>query len=199
MFSAALTGFTTGLSLIVVIGAQNAFVLKQGLLRAHVLAVVLFCATSDAALIALGVAGAGAMAANPGVMEALRWGGVAFLGWYGLRAALAAWRGGEKLQAAGAVPTRLAPTLVTLAGFTWLNPHVWLDTVVLVGALSAQFGAPWAFGGGAMLASFVFFFALGYGARILQPVFAKPTAWRVLDALIAALMWAIAARLALGG
>ncbi|PCD77484.1 LysE/ArgO family amino acid transporter [Pseudothioclava arenosa] len=199
MFSAALTGFTTGLSLIVVIGAQNAFVLKQGLLRAHVLAVVLFCAASDAALIALGVAGAGAMAANPGVMEILRWGGVAFLGWYGLRAALAAWKGGERLQAAGAVPTRPGPTLLTLAGFTWLNPHVWLDTVVLVGALSAQFPAPWAFGGGAMLASFVFFFALGFGARILQPVFARPLAWRLLDALIAALMWAIAARLALGG
>jgi L-lysine exporter family protein LysE/ArgO len=198
-FALALTGFTTALSLIVVIGAQNAFVLKQGLMRAHVLPVVLFCAGSDAALIALGVAGAGALSASPALMAVLRWGGVAFLGWYGARAALAAWRGGARLQAGAAAPARLGPTLGALAAITWLNPHVWLDTVVLIGALSAQFPAPWVFGGGAMAGSLAFFLALGFGARLLAPVFARPAAWRLLDAGIAALMWSIAVRLALGG
>lgn len=132
-------GLGTGLSLIVAIGAQNAFVLKQGLLRRHVFAVCLFCALSDAALIAAGVAGAGALASRaPWFLSAMRWGGAAFLIWYGLRSARAAWRGGEALAPEGSAPPSLAATLATIAALTWLNPHVWLDTVVLLGAVSAQ-------------------------------------------------------------
>ena len=182
------------------IGAQNAFVLKQGLLRRHVFAVCLFCALSDAALIAAGVAGAGALASRaPWFLSAMRWGGAAFLIWYGLRSARAAWRGGEALAPEGAVPPSLAATLATIAALTWLNPHVWLDTVVLLGAVSAQSPDRVAFAVGAMTGSVLFFFSLGYGARLLAPVFARPAAWRVLDAAVALVMWAIAATLILGG
>lgn len=193
-------GLGTGLSLIVAIGAQNAFVLKQGLLRRHVFAVCLFCALSDAALIAAGVAGAGALASRaPWFLSAMRWGGAAFLIWYGLRSARAAWRGGEALAPEGAVPPSLVATLATIAALTWLNPHVWLDTVVLLGAVSAQSPDRVAFAVGAMTGSVLFFFSLGYGARLLAPVFARPAAWRVLDAAVALVMWAIAATLILGG
>ncbi|MCX7645069.1 MAG: LysE family transporter [Rhodobacteraceae bacterium] len=199
--AAATAGFLLGLSLIMAIGAQNAFVLRQGLRREHVLAVTLACALSDAVLIAAGVAGAGAIAeAAPRVLPALRWGGVAFLALYGARAFLSALRGGGALRAAGQGGAGLARTLLTCLALTWLNPHVWLDTVVLIGALSAAWpGSEWAFGAGAAAASFVFFPALGHGARLLQPLFARPAAWRVLDAGVGAVMWAIAARLALGG
>ncbi len=192
-------GLKLGLALIVAIGAQNAFVLRQGLRREHVFAVCLFCAVSDAALIALGVSGfAVASTAAPWLAPALRWGGVAFLVWYGARAFLSAWRGGSALAAAGGAAP-LAAVLATLAALTWANPHVWLDTVVLLGAISAQFpGREVAFAGGAMTGSFLFFFSLGYGARALAPVFARPRAWQVLDVLIGVVMWSIAARLALG-
>lgn len=192
-------GLKLGLALIVAIGAQNAFVLRQGLRREHVFAVCLFCAVSDAALIALGVSGfAVASTAAPWLAPALRWGGVAFLVWYGARAFLSAWRGGSALAAAGG-GAPLAAVLATLAALTWANPHVWLDTVVLLGAISAQFpGREVAFAGGAMTGSFLFFFSLGYGARALVPVFARPRAWQVLDVLIGVVMWSIAARLALG-
>ncbi|PTV97258.1 L-lysine exporter family protein LysE/ArgO [Rhodobacter aestuarii] len=197
--TAAFAGFRLGLGLILAIGAQNAFVLRQGLRREHVFAVALFCAASDALLIALGVSGMGTLSnLAPWVAEALRWGGVAFLTWYGMRAALAAWRGGERLEAgAGAAPT-LRSVMVTVAALTWANPHVWLDTVVLLGAVSAQFpGQGLAFGAGAVCASFIFFFALAYGARLLAPLFAKPIAWRVLDALVALIMFSVALKLAL--
>jgi len=198
---AASAGFLLGLSLIVAIGAQNAFVLRQGLRREHVLAVCLTCAVSDAVLIAAGVAGASALSAGaPWVIEALRWGGVAFLAVYGGRAFLSAARGGGALRPAGQGGAGLAPTLATCLALTWLNPHVWLDTVVLIGSLSAAWpGAEAAFGAGAVAASFAFFLALGHGARLLAPLFARPAAWRVLDAGVGAVMWAIAARLALGG
>ncbi|WP_134726938.1 LysE/ArgO family amino acid transporter [Paracoccus luteus] len=195
-----LTGLVTGLSLIVAIGAQNAFVLKQGLLRQHVFAVCAFCAVSDAALIAAGVAGAGAIAERaPWFLAAMRWGGAAFLTWYGLRALVSAWRGGQGLHAAGAAVPSLAATLATIAALTWLNPHVYLDTVVLLGAVSASQPDRLSFALGAMSGSFLFFFSLGYGARLLVPVFARPAAWRVLDVLIGAVMLAIAAGLVLGG
>lgn len=193
-------GMGTGLSLIVAIGAQNAFVLKQGLLRHHVFWVCLFCALSDAVLIAAGVAGAGALASGaPWFLAAMRWGGAAFLIWYGLRSARAAWRGGESLQAAGAAAPSLGATLATIAALTWLNPHVWLDTVVLLGAVSATYPGRPAFALGAMSGSVLFFFSLGYGARLLAPVFARPVAWRVLDGLVALVMWSIAATLILRG
>lgn len=195
MMLSCLAGFGTGLSLIVAIGAQNAFVLKQGLMRQHVFWVCLFCALSDAALILLGVTGMarlGLMA--PWVIQTMRWAGAAFLLCYGARSLRAAWRGGQGLRAEGQT-TSLGRTLAILAALTWLNPHVWLDTVVLVGAISAQWPAPLAFGAGAMTASVLFFFALGYGARLLAPVFAGPRAWQVLDLLIGLVMWSIALKL----
>ncbi len=195
-----LAGLGIGLSLIVAIGAQNAFVLKQGLLRNHVFAVCLFCAVSDAALIAAGVAGAGAIARNaPWFMQAMRWGGAAFLLWYGLRSARAAWHGGEALQVADGAAPALGPTLTALAALTWLNPHVWLDTVVLIGSVSSAQPDRLGFALGAMSGSFLFFFSLGYGARLLAPLFARPQAWRVLEAGMAVVMWTIAATLILGG
>lgn len=191
-----LAGFGTGLSLIAAIGAQNAFVLRQGLLRRHVLAVCLFCALSDALLIGLGVAGMAVLGAGgSGLTEAMRWGGVAFLVVYGGRALLAALRGGQALRAEGRA-AGLGASLATIAVLTWLNPHVWLDTVVLLGAISAQWPSRAGFAAGAVSASFAFFFALGYGARLLAPVFARPAAWRWLDLGVGTLMWAIAARLA---
>lgn len=192
-------GFRLGLGLIVAIGAQNAFVLRQGLRREHVFWVALFCAVSDALLIVLGVSGfALASEAAPWLGPALRWGGVAFLVWYGARAFFAALRGGSGLVAAGEA-VGLGATLGMLALFTWANPHVWLDTVVLLGAVSAQYpGAGVAFAAGAMTASFAFFFSLAYGARLLAPVFARPRAWVILDLLIGLVMWSIAAELAFG-
>ena len=194
---AYLAGFGLGFSLILAIGAQNAFVLRQGLMRQHVLPVVLTCAISDALLVSLGVAGFGALTARlPWLETVMRWGGAAFLTWYGLRALRSAVAGGAALEAGASAPS-LRASLLTCLALTWLNPHVYLDTVVLLGALSAQYGAPLLFGAGAVTASFVFFFALGYGARALAPVFARPRAWRVLDALVGCTMLAIAASLLL--
>lgn len=196
--TAAVAGFGLGFSLILAIGAQNAFVLRQGVRREHVLAVCLTCALSDAVLIAAGVSGFGALAgAMPGLERIMRYGGAAFLVWYGLRSLASAWRGGASLQAAGRA-TGLRAALLTCLALTWLNPHVYLDTVVLLGAVSAQYDDRLAFALGAMTASFVFFFALGYGARSLAPLFRRPASWRVLDLLVGLTMWAIALKLALG-
>ncbi|CAM3802079.1 LysE/ArgO family amino acid transporter [Paracoccus yeei] len=196
---AYLAGLGTGLSLIVAIGAQNAFVLKQGLMRRHVLATVAFCALSDAVLIVAGVLGAGAIAARaPWFLEAMRWGGAAFLLAYGARSLRAAWRG-EAVLRAGEGATSLGATLAGLAALTWLNPHVWLDTVVLLGGVSAGFGDRGAFALGAVTGSVLFFAALGYGARWLSPVFARPGAWRVLDLCVGLVMWTIALGLVLRG
>ena len=197
--SAYLAGFGTSLSLIVAIGAQNAFVLKQGLLRHHVFATCAFCALSDALLITAGVMGAGAIASSaPWFLEVMRWGGVIFLLAYGAKAFLAAWRGGEGLRA-GQGAAGLGATLAVIAALTWLNPHVWLDTVVLLGSISSGWPNKAGFLMGAVSASIMFFFALGYGARLLQPLFAKPLSWRVLDVLVGAMMWSIAFSLIRGG
>jgi L-lysine exporter family protein LysE/ArgO len=200
MFEAAFAGFRLSLGLILAIGAQNAFVLRQGLRREHVFAVCLFCAVSDASLILAGVSGfAAASDAAPWLGPVLRWGGVAFLIWYGWRSFASALRGGGTLVAARGATAPLLPTLTTIAALTWLNPHVYLDTVVFLGSISAQYpGREAAFGGGAALGSFSFFFALGYGARLLAPLFARPRAWQVLDVIIALTMWSIAVGLALG-
>ncbi|UFM64381.1 LysE/ArgO family amino acid transporter [Paracoccus sp. MA] len=196
---AYLAGLGTALSLIVAIGAQNAFVLKQGLMRRHVLATCAFCALSDAVLITAGVLGAGALAARaPWFLEAMRWGGAAFLLAYGARAFRAAWRGGESLRA-GQGAAGLAATLGVLAALTWLNPHVWLDTVVLIGSISAGWEDKSGFVAGAVSASVIFFFSLGYGACWLSPLFARPLAWRVLDGLVGLVMWSIALGLVLNG
>ncbi|WBU51825.1 LysE/ArgO family amino acid transporter [Paracoccus sp. SCSIO 75233] len=195
---AYLAGLGTGLSLIVAIGAQNAFVLRQGLLRSHVLPVVLFCAISDAILVSVGVFGAELLTqVAPWFTEAMRWGGAAFLILYGLRAAMSALKGGDALRVAGQAQA-FWPTMAAVAAITWANPHVYLDTVVLLGAVSADFANKTAFAAGAISGSFLFFFSLGYGARLLAPVFARPRAWQILDLVIAFIMWSIALRLIMG-
>lgn len=197
---AALSGFRLALGLILVIGAQNAFVLRQGLRREHVLATVLFCALSDAALIGLGVAGlSGITAAVPGLMQVLRWGGVAFLLYYALRSLRAAWVGDAALAVGGGQSPGLGAILTTLTMLTWANPHVWLDTVVLIGSVAAQFpGQRLAFGLGAATGSAVFFATLGFGARYLAPIFARPRAWQWLDVFVAAILFSVAFTLARG-
>ncbi|MFG6618021.1 LysE/ArgO family amino acid transporter [Sulfitobacter sp. 1A05707] len=196
MFTSLLPGFALSLTLIMAIGAQNAFVLRQGLHREHVLPVVLVCAASDAVLIMSGVAGFGALAeAAPWFGPLMRYGGAAFLLWYGWRNAVSAWQGGEALEAEGQSTRSLRKAILTLLALTWLNPHVYLDTLVLLGSISAQYPDRLSFGIGAVLASFVFFFSLGYGARLLAPLFARPRSWQVLDAIIAVTMWAIAIKL----
>ncbi len=195
MSPSLLAGFLLGFSLILAIGAQNAFVLRQGLRREHVFVICLTCALSDAVLIAAGIAGFGSLAERlPWLEVAMRFGGAAFLTWYGLRSLLSAWRGGAAMQVAQGAAAGLRPALVTVLAFTWLNPHVYLDTVVLIGSISAQYERlPFALG--AMTASFVFFFSLGYGAGLLAPLFARPAAWRVLDTVVGLTMLAIAAKL----
>lgn len=200
-FSTYLTGFTMGLTLIVAIGAQNAFVLRQGLRGEHVFAVVLACALSDAILITVGVTAFRQVAAiMPSVEPAMRYAGSAFLFWYGAKSLQSALSTSHVLVAASGHVTSLSSTLATCLALTWLNPHVYLDTVVLLGSISTQFpGAETAFWGGAVTSSVLFFFALGYGARWLRPIFANPLAWRVLEAVIALTMWLIAIKLLTGG
>jgi len=197
MLSAFVPGFFLGLSLIVAIGAQNAYVLRQGLRDEHVLAVCLTCALSDAVLIQVGVGGfAEAGSRLPWLGPVMSHAGAAFLVVYGIGRFRAGLRAGAGLSPAEAAPMGLGATLLTCLALTWLNPHVYLDTVVLLGSVSTRFEeGRGAFALGAMTASFVFFFALGYGARLLRPVFARPGAWRVMEFSMAFVMWAIAARL----
>jgi L-lysine exporter family protein LysE/ArgO len=197
-------GFGLGGGLIVAIGAQNAFVLKHGLRRVHVLAVVTTCTLVDWALIALGAVGFGTLIARfPTVTTLAAWGGAFFLLWYGAVSFRSALRpdtlraeegsGGERSVA-------LWPVVGATLAVSLLNPHVYLDTIVLLGSVAAQYATDlrvW-FAVGAMVASFVWFFGLGLGARLLAPVFAKPSAWRVLDVLIGVVMWWIAAGLIVG-
>ena len=192
MLSIMASGFALGISLILAIGAQNAFVLRAGLMRRHVLPLVLVWAISDAVLIAAGVAGFGVLVQNyPAIVDYLRYFGAAFLVVYGIRAFLSAMRGGSAMER-GAEENDLWKSVVICLMLTWLNPHVYLDTVVLVGSLAVQSADPWVFGAGAISASFVFFFSLGYGARFLSPVFQNPRAWQILDVVIALVMWSIA-------
>ncbi len=193
------TGFLSSAALIVAIGAQNAFVLRQGLERSHVLPVVLVCALADAVLIAAGVAGLGALVRDaPEAMRAVSLGGAVFLLWHAAAAARRAF-GASSLRPGAAAPT-LAAALANCLAFTFLNPHVYLDTVILLGAMANHAGPAgrWPFGLGAMAASGVWFAALGYGARLLVPVFERPLAWRVLDALIAMVMAGLALDLLAG-
>jgi L-lysine exporter family protein LysE/ArgO len=198
---AALSGLGLGLALIVAIGAQNAFVLRQGLRGEHVLAVVAVCAVSDLALIAAGVAGAGALLERvPAAVTVIRAAGAAFLLAYGLLAARRAVRPAGALLTEAAQPTQLLPAVLTASALTWLNPHVYLDTVVLLGSVAAAQGdLRWHFGAGAAVGSLLWFSALGAGARALRPVFARPEAWRVLDAGIALTMVVLAVGLLRGG
>ncbi len=200
MIEAALNGYLVAVSLILAIGAQNAFVLRQGLRREHVGAVVAVCAVSDAVLIAAGVAGFGSLsAALPWFGEAMRWLGVVFLAVYGGLRFRAALQGGEALRPSEAGAASLKSVLATCLVLTWANPHVYLDTVVLIGSISAQY-APHqlAFGIAAAFGSLSFFTALGFGARLLAPVFARPAAWVWLEVGVGLTMWVIAAGLAFG-
>ena len=244
-FTALLAGLGLGLSLIVAIGAQNVFVLRQGIRREHVFIVAAICAVSDAALIAAGVGGMGAaLQAAPWLVGVARWAGAAFLVGYAIVAARRALRGSESglvveddttggrvarsayrdpvaqggldtgadasystTGGADASPsttavlttrTALLPVVLTCLALTWLNPHVYLDTVILLGSVGATFGDQrWVFAAGAMLASVAWFFSLAYGARLLGGVLATPRAWRILDGLIAVVMLAIAVSLVL--
>lgn len=211
-----LAGLGLGLSLIVAIGAQNVFVLRQGIRREHVLAVVIICAISDAVLIIAGVAGLGyVISAAPWLVVVARWAGAVFLLVYGLLAARRAWRGtGEALQveneeesaapASGGTLTQtrtrtpLAPVILTVLALTWLNPHVYLDTVLMLGSIAATHGDDrWLFAAGAVAASILWFTALGFGARYLGRWLRTPLSWRILDAVIAVVMIAIAVSLVL--
>lgn len=219
MLSSVLAGFGLGLSLIVAIGAQNLFVLRQGIRREHALAVAAVCAVSDAALIVAGVSGLGALLeAAPWLIAAARWAGALFLAVYAVLAARRALRpsgqalrvegggtpaAGSGTPAAGAGPTgrivtrtRLAAVLLTCLALTWLNPHVYLDTVFLLGSVASTHGAlRWWFAAGAATASLVWFFSLALGARHLGRWLSSPRAWRVLDGIIAVVMLAIAVSL----
>ncbi len=196
-FSIYLTGLTMGLSLIVAIGAQNAFVLRQGLRNEHVFAVCLACALSDAALIVLGVTSFRQIAALlPWLDPVMRYAGAAFLIWYGARSLYSALRSSAVLAAGEAKSASFRQTLAMCLALTWLNPHVYLDTVVLLGTISTRFpGNEASFAAGAMTGSFLFFFSLGFGARWLRPIFAKPASWRILETLIAFTMWMIVTKL----
>ncbi|MEU9227653.1 LysE/ArgO family amino acid transporter [Streptomyces massasporeus] len=200
-FTAGAAGFGTGLSLIVAIGAQNAFVLRQGIRRQAVLAVVAICALSDAALIALGVGGVGAVVVKwPAALTVVGWVGGAFLLVYGALAARRVLRpGGDALRTEGEAAGSVRRAVLTCLAMTWLNPHVYLDTVFLLGSVAADHGElRWTFGLGAVLASLCWFTALGFGARMLGRFLAKPAAWRVLDGLVAATMIVLGAVLVIG-
>lgn len=187
-----------GISLIAAIGAQNAFVLRQGIRREWVLPIVVICALSDAVLIALGIAGIGFVVEEmPVALEILRWAGAAFLVVYGILAAKRAFsrRRLDAHIAGGATP--LWGAVATCLALTWLNPHVYLDTVLLLGSVARSHGdsGRWLFGVGAVIASIAWFAGLGFGARLLRGVFAKPASWRILDGVIAAVMFALALQL----
>lgn len=234
MLSPLSAGLGLGFSLIIAIGAQNLFVLRQGLRREHVLVVATICAVSDAALIALGVSGIGlVLQAVPWLVDVVRWAGAAFLVVYGLLAARRAWRptgdvlggpddpdaahdvvGGGAVElrsgaeAPASVATRVRPTsaatarvlpvVFTCLALTWLNPHVYLDTVFLLGTVANTHGAQrWLFAAGAMVASFLWFFGLAFGARLLGRWLSTPRAWRIVDAVIAVVMIALGVSLVL--
>ena len=194
------SGLGLGLALIVAIGAQNAFVLRQGLRGEHVVPVVAVCALSDLALIAAGVAGTGALLDRaPEAVSVFRWAGAAFLVGYGAAAARRAVRPAGALVPDAGRRTSVLSAVLTAVALTWLNPHVYLDTVVLLGSVAAAQGdLRWHFGAGAAMGSLVWFCALGAGARLLRPVFARPGAWRVLDAGIALVMLLLAVGLVRG-
>lgn len=192
-----LAGAGTGLGLIVAIGAQNAWVLRQGIRREHIGTVIALCALADMALIALGTAGIGALtSAAPWLLTVLRWGGVIYLVLFALRSFRSAARPG-RLEAQA--PASARSVVLTTLALTFLNPHVYLDTVLMVGGIANQFGQlRWAFAAGAMLASAVWFTLLGLGARALAGVLDRPSTWRLLDAGVGIVMLLVAAKLAFG-
>ena len=201
MFTIFLKGMALGGSLIIAIGLQNAFILRQGIKNRHIFAAVLTASLIDVLLIGTGVLGFGYLIEqHPSLIDWITWGGAAFLFVYGLKSFLSALKPVQMEEGKGMVKEgSTKETVLIILGISLLNPHVYLDTVVLIGGLSASYGeiGKYWFGGGAMLASFIWFFALGYGARLLSPLFAKPRAWQILDILIGFIMWGIAITLIL--
>ena len=194
---AIIPGLLAGLSLIIAIGAQNAFVIRQGLTKKFVLLTVLICAISDALLIALGASGLGALIkSNKNILEFVRWFGVAYLLWFAFKSAKSALKK-EVLNSAGEASADQKSVILTVLALTFLNPHVYLDTVILLGSISNQFGSDkWFFVIGAMLASLIWFTAIGFGAKSASKFMSRPIFWKILDSIIAAIMLSIAAFLA---
>ena len=198
-FYTVLYGMGVSFSLILAIGAQNAFVLKQGLKQQFVFSVCLICALSDALLISAGVFGFSHIITQFSLVVTLaKYAGALFLGVYGARSFYNGFTQNQQLLAGGESVASFWQVVAMCLAFTWLNPHVYLDTVILIGTVASQFGDRAAFAIGAITASFMFFFGLGYGARLLQPWFAKPVAWKVLDIAIGVVMWSIAISLLMG-
>ena len=199
-FNAFFSGFSLGLSLILAIGAQNAFVLKQGIKKQHVFLVCTICALSDVVLIFAGVSGFGYVVERYQVIKtAALWGGFVFLSIYGLRSLYSAFSASHTLTSGDEEARGAAKTALLTLAFTWLNPHVYLDTALLLGSVSTKFGErAGLFGAGAMCASFVFFFSLGYGARFLAPLFKKPAAWKILEFFVGVTMITLGAMLVIG-
>lgn len=197
--STYLYGMSVSFSLILAIGAQNAFVLKQGLKKEFVFVVCAICAISDALLISAGVFGLGKLISqNPMIVTLAKYFGAVFLLWYGFRNFKSSLKPSTGLIAEGQDVKNFSKIIGLTLAFTWLNPHVYLDTVVLLGSISAKFSDKTAFMLGAISSSFIWFFALGYGARMLEPIFKNPKAWQVLDFIIGVVMWGIALMLVLG-
>jgi L-lysine exporter family protein LysE/ArgO len=190
---AFLPGFFTGLSLIIAIGAQNAFVIRQGLTKRYVFTVVAICTVIDASLIALGIGGLGAAIAGlPWLLEVIRWFGVAYLTWFGIKSLISATKN-QTLDAGGVESKSAGKVITTVLAMSLLNPHVYLDTVIFVGGVGNTFGADrWFFAYGAMLASLVWFTSIGYGAKAASRFMSKPVFWKVLDGIIAAIMFTLA-------
>jgi len=189
-----LKGFGTGSGLIIAIGAQNAFVLSQGVKRNHYIIIPLICAVCDALLIILGVTGVGTLVASSKPLSLIAGiGGAGFLFIYGIGSFRSAIKG-ESLSLTQKTRSSLKTIILTTLGVTLLNPHVYLDTVILLGSISSQFKRPGHifFGAGAVMASFVWFFCLSLGGKMLAPLFVKKSSWRVLDTLVGLTMWAIA-------
>lgn len=195
-----ISGLLTGASLLIAIGPQNAFVIKQGLMKNQVLVTALYCAIMDALLICLGVMGVGPIfTSNWVLMYIAGYGGAAFLYWYGYRAFKGAFKNEQlRIDRSTEVPS-LKKTFILLSVFTFLNPNVYLDTVILIGSISTQFCAPERpfYALGAITSSFIWFFSIAFGARLLSPLFENPKAWKVLDFIIGCIMWAIATSLLL--
>ena len=195
---ALIPGFLTGLSLIVAIGAQNAFVIRQGLLRSHVLLVVAVCSISDALLIVLGTSGLGAIVkTNQDLLTFIRWFGVAYLTWFGIRSLRSAFKENQ-LVATGATESSWKKILATVLALTYLNPHVYLDTVIFVGSLANQFASDrWFFAIGASAASLLWFSSIGFGAQAASKIMSKPIFWKIFDTFVAIVMFSIAFTLAI--
>jgi len=190
-------GFLTGLSLIIAIGAQNAFVIRQGLAKSHVLLVVSICAISDAFLIFLGTGGLGTLIqAQPSLLEFIRWFGVAYLTWFGVKSLRSVFRQ-QSLTTGNTTSASKRTAVLSVLGFTFLNPHVYLDTVVLLGSIANQFESDrWYFALGASVGSVLWFSAIGFGARAASRYMSRPVFWKILDSVIALVMFSVAIFLA---